>query len=157
MEQLKIYVDRLKEGHQELLNEVLSPSFFDIEDKDLHFSGDVHVEGEVYLANEHLVVHLNIDVNAVLPCAICNELTNHPISIKNLYLTKPLAEIKGAVYDLSNEVRESILLQTPRFTECNQGKCPERESIKKYLAPKEQKALDTKAKGEVVHFPFADI
>ncbi|MBS0605236.1 MAG: hypothetical protein JSS60_09420 [Verrucomicrobia bacterium] len=153
MENLKIYIDRLKGGHTHKIEETLPPEFMDLDDDELLFEEPIHVSGDAYLADDHLIIHLNITTSALLPCSICNDAVETPIAIKNIYLTEPLAEIKGAIYDCAEQVRETILLQTPLFTECNNGKCPERESIKKFLKPEEKPS----APGDIVHFPFADL
>src|SRR5579871_861362 len=128
MENLKIYIDRLKGGQTQKIDETLSPEFLDIGEEELFFDKPVQLKGETYLANEHLIIHLNIETTACLPCSVCNDPVHVPIVIKNIYLTEPISEIKGAMFDLANEVRESILLQTPLFSECHNGKCPEREN-----------------------------
>ncbi len=153
MENLKIYIDRLKGGNALKIEETLPPDFLDVDDEELVFEETVRIQGEAYLADEHLVIHLNIETSAFLPCSICNDAVSTPISLKNIYLTEPLSEIKGAIFDLGQQVRETILLQTPLFIECNGGKCPEREHIKKFLKP-EEKPSDP---GEITHFPFADL
>lgn len=152
METLKIYIDRLKRGQTLKIDERLSPDFLDIDEEDLLFEDSVHLKGETYLANEHLIVHLNVETQACLPCSICNDLVHIPIVIKNIYLSQPLAEIKGAIFDMTNEIRESILLQIPLFTECHNGKCPERENLKQFLKP-----TPKESKNDIVHFPFADL
>lgn len=152
MESLKIYIDRLKGGQTLKIDETLPPGFLDVDEEDLLFEDPVFLNGEAYLANEHLIIHLNIETQASLPCSICNDPVHISIVIKNIYLSNPLAEIKGAVFDITNEVRESILLQTPLFTECHNGKCPERESLKQFLKPPQKEA-----KNDIVHFPFADL
>lgn len=153
MESLKIYVDRLKNGQEHKIQETSSPDFLELDEEDLVFDDPVTLQGEVYTADDHLVIHLNIETSAHLPCSICNDAVHTPISIKGLYLTHPLSEIPGAIFDLTEEVRESILLQTPLFIECNNGKCPERENIKKFLKP-EQNIPEV---GPDTHFPFADL
>lgn len=153
MENLKIYIDRLSGGQTQKIEESLSPDFLDLDEEDLVFDDPVALKGEVYIANDHLIIHLNIQTSAYLPCSICNDAVHAPISIKNLYLTRPLSEIHGAIFDLTDEVRESILLQTPLFVECNNGKCPERENIKKFLKS-DQNIPEV---GENSHFPFADL
>jgi hypothetical protein len=152
MDSLKIYIDRLKGGQILKIDEALSPDFLEIDEKDLLFEAPVQLKGKAYLANnEHLIIHLHIETTACIPCSICNDLIQIPIIIKNIYLTKPIVEIKGALFDIIDEVRESILLQTPPFTECNHGKCPERENLKQFLKPSQKK--DTT---DILHFPFAD-
>lgn len=155
MDELKIYTDRLKEGERETLDLTLPPSLLSIQEEDTLFKDPIEFKAEVYIANEHLIIHLNLNTKARLFCCVCNEQVPYPIDIKNIYLTHPLQEIKGAIYDLTNEIRESILLQTPPFTECNQGNCLERAHIKKYL--KSTPNLSLKQKDDIVHFPFADL
>ena len=152
MENLKIYIDRLKGGQTQKINETLSPEFLDIDEEELLFDKPVQLKGETYLANEHLIIHLNIETTACLPCSVCNDPVHVPIVIKNITLTEPISEIKGATFNLTNEVRESILIQTPLFSECHNGKCPERENLKQFLKPVQKKSDDT-----IVHFPFADL
>jgi len=152
MESLKIYIDRLKGGQSLTIDETLTSDFLDIDEEDLLFENPVRLKGEAYLANEHLIIHLDIETIASLPCSICNHPVRLPIVMKNIYLTEPLAEIKRAIFDITSEVRESILLQTPLFTECHNGKCPERESLKKFLNPLQKKSND-----DIIHFPFADL
>ncbi len=154
MDQLKIYVDRLKNGESLKIEEVLSPDFLEIDEDDLHFKDPVRLTGEAYLSNDHLIIHLNIGTTALLPCSICNTPVQIPISVKNIYLTQPLEEIKGAIYDITNEVRESILIQTPLFAECSKGNCPERENLKNFLNSNHTNSSQDK---DIVHFPFSDL
>lgn len=153
MKELKIYIDRLKNGQKQKIQESISPDFLEIDEEDLAFEDPVILQGEAYTANEHLVIHLDIQTTAYLPCSVCNDTIGVPLVIKNLYLTHPLADIPGAIFDLTNELRESILLQVPLFVECNQGKCPQREQIKKFL----KKDTRHKEVKEDTHFPFADL
>jgi uncharacterized metal-binding protein YceD (DUF177 family) len=153
MENLKIYIDRLKGGHTQKIEESLPPDFLEVKDEELAFNDPVRIWGTVCLADEHLVIHLDIETSACLPCSICNDAVSIPIVIKNIYLTQPLTEINGAIFDLTEQVRETLLLQTPLFAECRRGKCPERESIKKFLKPDETPSDP----GDVTHFPFADL
>lgn len=152
MESLKIYIDRLKGGQTLKIDETLPPNFLDVDEEDLLFEDPIQLKGEAYLANEHLIIHLNIETTATLPCNVCNDPVHTPIVIKNIYLTESLSKIKGATFDMTDEVRESILLQTPLFTECRQGKCPERENLKKFI-----NHLPKKSNDGIVHFPFADL
>ncbi len=155
MEKFKIYIDRLKSGDRIKLDETVSADLLGLTEKELAFPEPVRIRGEVYIAEDHLISHLNIETMACIPCSICNQAVPIPIALRDLYLTKPLEEVHKAVYDLSEEIRESILLQAPLYAECNQGQCPERGSLEKFLAkPPEQK---TKEAPPANHFPFADL
>ena len=156
MEKFKIYIDRLKNGHVEKFDETIAPTFLDIEEEELTFHEDVKVDGEVYLAEDHLVIHFSVETAANLPCSICNDPVHIPIIIQNAYSTIPLTDINSAIYDLSEEIRETTLLQVPLFAECNKGNCPERERIKSFLNPSSQTESNPE-QSSVVHFPFADL
>lgn len=153
MEKFKIYIDRLKNGHVEKFVTTTSPAFLEIDEDELTFHDGVQVKGEAYLADDHLVAHVSVTTSAFLPCSICNTPVRIPISIKDVYTT-PLAEIHSAIYDLTDQVRETILLQIPLFAECHEGKCPEREEIKKFFNMHSQ---PKEGNSSQVHFPFADL
>ncbi|SRR5581483_8960892 len=153
MDHLKIYIDRLTGGKTQEIDETLAPDFLDIHESELSFKDPVHIKTEAYLADDYLVAPLNIETFAWLPCSICNESIRIPISIKNFPMTQPLAEINGAIFDLVEKAREIILLQTPLYTECNGGKCPERENIKKFLKAEEKPSNPA----DINYFPFADL
>ena len=74
MKQIKIYIDRLKQDHTLKLDEAIPPDFMQIEEEGLAFEGSIHVQGEAYLVDDHLVIHLNLKSVATLPCSICNYL-----------------------------------------------------------------------------------
>lgn len=155
MDQFKIYVNRLNNGQTHEHEESLSSDFLDVRENFLKFQENIRISGSTYLADDHLVSHLCIDAIATIPCSICNEPVRIPIAIKDLYLSTPLTEIKGAIYDLSDEIRESILLQVPQFAECQQGKCPQRSHIEQFLGkkPKDEKKSDS----DSIHFPFSEL
>jgi uncharacterized metal-binding protein YceD (DUF177 family) len=155
-EALKIYVHRLKEGHKEKIQATLLASDLSIQDEqDLSFLSPITVSMEAYLAEEHLILHLDIDTQITLPCAICNEKFTIPLTIKNLYLSPSLAEMSGAIFDTAAEIREALLLQIPHFFECNKGKCPERQFVSPYL----KKASPTASphSDEGINFPFSEL
>lgn len=149
-----IYVDRLRDGPTLKIKENFSPDFLDVHETDLSFSDPVAVSGEAYLAEDHLIIHLKIKTTASIPCTICNNPVKFAISIGDFYHAEPLAEIRSPIFNYKEPLREAILIQVPPFTECHEGKCPERESVNKFLK-KDQKpdAPPTMT----TYFPFADI
>jgi len=132
-DRFKIYVDRLQNGEVEQISERISPDFLELAERDLRFEKDIALGAEAYLAEDTLILHLNIEAIAEMPCAICNRMTNEPIRLKGLYHTVPLASIKSAVYDYRDSLREAILLEVPAVAECHEGSCPERKEIGKYF------------------------
>lgn len=149
----KIYIEQLREGHTEKIEEKLDPSFLDVKEEDLSFVDPVEVEGEAYLAENDLVLHLNIHTFATIPCAICNEEIKVSVDLKNFYHTTPANEIKSGIYIFKEMLRENILLTTPLFAECNNGQCPERVQLKKFF-----RASDSQDKNsDEGYHPFADL
>ncbi|MBI5273318.1 MAG: hypothetical protein HY861_04980 [Chlamydiia bacterium] len=151
LDAFKICVDRLLEGQVQKIEGSFDPSFLEVDEEELKFRAPVFVRGEVYAADQHLVVHLNASTYATMPCAICNELGDWEIKIDNFYHTEPLSEIKGAVFDLGPQIREALLLELPSYVECGQGKCPHRALIAPYLQKTE------KPKDNEMHFPFSGL
>jgi uncharacterized metal-binding protein YceD (DUF177 family) len=131
-EQFKIYVERLNEGKVEYFDFRTSPQFLDVQD--LVFKGEVHVKGKAYLAEHELVLHAEAESVVLLPCQICNELTEVEITVRELVAIYPHEEVKSGIFDMSPLLREEILLQVPQFIECHQGKCPERGSTSSYMS-----------------------
>jgi len=152
---LKIYVDRLKEGHKEKIDLILPPDLMEVNEQELAFLNPITLKGETYLAEDHLVLHLQLETKATLPCIVCNQAVKIPLVIQDFYHAEPIAEIKGAIFDYTEKVREALLLQTPIYIECSNGKCPERKTLNKYLkttSPSEKGSSE-----EHPHFPFANL
>ncbi len=149
---LNLYIDRLKEEKVEPINEALPASVLELEEAELQFSGKINIEGRTYLTEDFLVIDLNVNVDAHLPCAICNETLKIPIIVKKEQLTVEQESIKGAIYNYFPKVREAILLEVPSFVEC-EGNCPNRSEIKNYLSEDTREKKSTKD----VNFPFANL
>lgn len=141
---LKIYVDRLTRERTETIEETLTSELMDVNEKDLKFQSSVKLEGKAYLAEEHLVIQLDIETESLIPCAICNKGLKKKITVKGFYHTEELEKIRGHVYDYTDPLREAILLEVPSYVECLEN-CPKRTDLKNYL----QKGND--------QFPFADL
>lgn len=150
----RIFVEQLRDGSNEEIDESVPPDFLDVHEKDLSFTHPVAINGQVYLADDMLVLHLDVSTVATMTCSICNGPADVEIAIKGFYHAVPLIEIKGAVYDFREILRETILLEVPILAECNQGKCPQRKSLEKYL--KKENATGNKDDDEG-YKPFADI
>lgn len=130
--QLKIYIDRLRDGNELSIEESVPSELLDLQDGDLEFAREVKISGEAYTTDDHLIIRLEIETCAYLPCTICNEKVEIPINIHDFAQTLELTEIRKAIYDFSKDVRDAILLKTPRFAEC-EGNCPERAALAQFL------------------------
>jgi len=153
-DEFKIYVEQLRDGHIEKLEELFSPDFLAINEKELTFEDKVSLDGEVYLAEDMLILNLNVGTKAILLCSICNAPVKVDISLKGIYHAEPLDQIKGGIFNFKETLREMILLETPRFAEC-EGKCPRRKEIAQYLKESQEDGGIHPEEDEGYH-PFAD-
>ena len=151
---LNIYVEQLRDGRTENLKLQCLPEFLEVNEKDLAFSSPIEIEGEAYLAEDSLVLNVDIATKAVIPCVICNEPVVVDIKLLNLYHVESLADIKTGIYNFQEVIRENIILETPHFAECHEGKCPQREGIDKFL--KKPNLAEKEAVDEGYH-PFAGL
>lgn len=147
---LKIYVDRLRDGEKDKIDATVAPDFMDVQDDGIKFIEPIHVKGEFYLAEHEFVMHLDVSTKGQLPCRVCNRDVTVEISIKDAYQVVKVSDIKGAVFDLSDTLREMILLEVPSYAECNQGACKERKDIASYM--KSEKKEQTEGQN-----PFANL
>jgi len=149
-EPFKILIDRLKGGHTLKIEELLDPSFLGPNEPELCFHTKVPIKGEAYLTDDHLVLHLKTATKVSMPCAVCNKMIDVELKADNFYHTEPLEEIRGAVFDFTEALREALLIELPKTVECNRGKCPERTIIAPFLRSQERTEKTT-------YLPFADM
>lgn len=142
-----IYIDRLSQEKQETFDLTKNPADFLVCEEALSFVDQVKIKGKAYIAQSHLVIHADIEVNYEIPCNICNQRTVKPLSLSGQYYTISLDTIKGKIFDFGHLIRETILLEVPHFSYCHETHCPEEETIKKYLTKNEEKS----------NYPFADL
>lgn len=153
--ELKVYIDRLKEGSAEKFTGQVPSSFLDLGDRELVCTSPITLKGEAYLASDHLIIKLDIKTSFMMPCLVCNEMTHIDVHVPDFTHAEPLSSIPGSIFDISDLIREDILVQLPQFIECNGGSCPEREEIKKYLKQKKEEGKSKEA--AQVHFPFSNL
>jgi uncharacterized metal-binding protein YceD (DUF177 family) len=146
----QILIDRLKQGQTQLIQERFSPDFLDIQEEELKNDSPISVSGEAYVSETELLLHVNASTSVSMPCAICNQFVSVPLSVHNFYHAEPLDDIPSAIFDYQPLLREALLLELPKYVECNQGKCPARATLTPYLKP-EARAEETN------HFPFSQL
>lgn len=148
-----IFIERLRDGHIEKIEETLTPEFIGIHEKFLFFQDPVYIKGEAYLAEDTLVVHLEINTKSTIPCSVCNEPVKTDISIHNFYHAEPLENIKSGIFNYQEILRECVLLETSSFAECEQGNCPRRLELQKYFKKPGSNSLED----EEGYQPFANL
>jgi uncharacterized metal-binding protein YceD (DUF177 family) len=146
----QIWIDRLKSGQSQLINESFTPDFLDIREDELQLNSPVVAVGEAYLTENELILRLKASTRALMPCAVCNQMIQFELSVKDFYHAQPLSEVPSGIYDYQAPLREALLIELPRYVECNQGKCPDRKVIAPYL--RSEKKVE-----ENTHFPFSNL
>jgi uncharacterized metal-binding protein YceD (DUF177 family) len=139
----QIFIDRLTEGREELIDWSLPSTFLDIHEESLSFAPEVSVQGKAYLADNFLIIQVNIEATALLPCVICNKIVEKTIALEGFYHAEPIT--KERIFDFTEKLRDAILLEVPQFYECNNGNCSERQELEKFM------------KRESTRLPFADL
>jgi hypothetical protein len=132
---MRIYIDRLKEGQEEIFDEkVAVAEIFDTEEVGTLVEQPIDLEYKAYLAGHELVIEWRaIKADCFVTCTICNERFAFPVVIEGGRHIEPLDAIRGAVFNPSSLVREQILLEVPAYAECTEGACPQRETLKRYI------------------------
>ena len=133
MTELKIFIHRLKDDRTEKISGTLPSDLMGIHETDLAFDHPISLEGDAYLASGHLIIHLKIATSVRMPCTVCNEMVTLPISISNFYHSVDVSSLPEAVFDYTDTLREGILIEVPKYVECNNNACPERQSIQSFL------------------------
>lgn len=134
IEDFCINIDRLRKSGNLSLDAQVPPDFLFVEDSEIKFKEPVQVKGNIYVVDHKLVFHLDVSTLASVKCTICNSDTDIKIDVKDFYHIEEIAKLKSPIFNYSSILREEVLLEVPRFAECNDS-CPEREFIKKYFKP----------------------
>jgi uncharacterized metal-binding protein YceD (DUF177 family) len=151
LDHCNLLVEHLKEGKSSAIDAALDPNLLQLNSGDLSFSNPIRIQGVSYLAEDHLVIQLDVQSTAYLPCSVCNKSVSISVVLKNVYITKPLSELSSGKLNFAEDLREVVLLEVPSFAECNEGKCPERVYIEKYL---KQSAVKMANETEEMYYPF---
>jgi uncharacterized metal-binding protein YceD (DUF177 family) len=146
---LKIFTEQLRNGKREVIEHTLPSEFLDIHESDLSFQGPIDLKGEAYATDEHLILHLSAHAEVQMPCSICNQMTQVSLKAEDIYHTIPFDDLKSTIFDFTDLLREEIVLLIPQFVECQQGQCPDRTDVSKFMK--------SKAVSPQNHFPFADL
>jgi uncharacterized metal-binding protein YceD (DUF177 family) len=147
---LLVYIERLREGKVELIEEKIDPARLDIAEEDFICKEPIEMKAEVYLVDTWLIVKMSFTTQVTLSCSFCNEPFVFPIEVKDEQYEESLEEIKDSVLDLLPLIREALFLEIPFYPQCGNTVCRNRDEIEKYLKKEE-------SKGDEYHLPFEAI
>jgi hypothetical protein len=74
MDKLNSDINQLKDDLSKDLDLLVDSSHFGVEEGELKLDGVVSLSGTTYQTNEHLILELDIDTKAQIPCSVCNTL-----------------------------------------------------------------------------------
>jgi uncharacterized metal-binding protein YceD (DUF177 family) len=153
--ELCIRIDSSNHGKEVVFNERLSPAFLDLPNGDeLSLTSDIIVSGRAYQASDWVMIHADVVVSMRLPCAICNEMAEFSVTLMPWEQSMPASSVKNGMLDVSEELREAILLEVPFFIRCNGDTCRNAEEVRKYLVSEDEKAAND---GEERNQPFLSL
>ncbi|HEX4838817.1 MAG TPA: hypothetical protein VFU89_00050 [Rhabdochlamydiaceae bacterium] len=150
---LKIFIEQLRNGKRERFEHILPSDFLDINEPDLVFHSPIYVKGEVYATDEDLILQLSAHTEVQMPCSICNQMTFVSLNTEELYHTILLKELESTTFDFTDILREELVILIPQYVECQNSKCPERQSLSKFMKNKAASPQNHSWN----HFPFADL
>ena len=151
---LLIYVERLRDGKTESIEEQIDPSLLDISDEELVCNESISVSAEVYLVDIWLIVKISFSATVVLPCSLCNEPFVLPIVVEEQLHEEPLEDIKGGIFDLMPLIREALILEIPFYPQCGMTFCRNRDKVEKFLKKNKEEGLDSAGEH---YLPFEDL
>lgn len=128
----------------------IDPKFIEIMESELKFIDPIQIQGKAYIVDDFLIIHLNAMTFATMPCASCNEMKKTKISLENFRINEPLESIPE-VYDFRAALKEALLLELPKFLDCEEGNCPKKTDLKPFLKKTKGKKKDS------VHYPFSQL
>jgi len=110
------------------------PSFLELADDDeLLPISDVEVVGKAYCVEKSIIFTGNVRACFSLPCAVCNQRFDLNVSLTEWTHEEGWQKVQGREWDLSEPIREALLLQVPFYPRCGGEECCCREEIDKYL------------------------
>lgn len=130
-EKLKIYLRNFSFKETEELKEIVSSAEMNI--PEVFPLQEFEVRGQATVAGNFLILHISTQLNAQLECCICTQTSSFPISLNNYCISTELEKCDSTIFYFGKELQDALLLEIPIAFECNQGNCPERKLIQKYL------------------------
>jgi len=131
---LPLYIDRLRDGRIENIEQELDPKQLDIIDDEIDCVKPIATSIKAYLADDFLIICLSLSAELLLHCRICNEQFAFPLTLSHIDQEIPLDEIHDAVFDVASMIREILLVEVPAYPQCGGKVCCNRDSIKKYFS-----------------------
>ena len=146
---LHVRIEGSADGEAASFEERLDPKFLDLkEDDELTAPSEVCVRGTACRSGEWVIVEGSVETKMGLPCALCNEPTVFPVGPFVWKTELPASDVKGGEIDLTEALREAVLLEVPYVVKCGGKECRNERLFRQYLAP------EATEENEERHQPF---
>lgn len=150
---LRVRIDGSSADSEAVFEERLPPAFLDLHpDDELSAASDIVVSGRAYRASEWIMIEGHVSVTMRLPCATCNEPSDFFIHLMSWEHSIAASSVKDGVLDVSEALREAILIEVPFFIRCGGDVCRNATEVSTYLTS-EVSAED----GEERYQPFLSL
>lgn len=131
---LVLFLDQLLPDEEMSVSWTLDPSFLDFSPNDeVQPSRSVLVQGVCSLVDGVALLNLRMRAFFSVRCALCNEPFEYEVCLDRWTHQELVENIKKKRWDVSEKVREAIVVEIPFFPQCGGNKCLHREEIQKYL------------------------
>jgi len=131
---LILYLDHLQPDEEMAVSYTIDPAFLDFNPKDeVQPSRPVVVEGTCSLVDDFVILNLLVKAFFSVHCAHCNEQFEYEVCIDHFAHQELLENIEQKKWNLSEIVREAIVLELPFFPQCGGKKCLHIDELRKYF------------------------
>ena len=140
---LRVRVDGSHIDGEVEFEERLPPEFLDLPQGDeLSAASDILVSGRAYRASEWIMIQADVTVSMCLPCSMCNDMCTFSIELTSWEQSLPASSMKDGMIDLSEVLREAILLEVPFFVRCCGDTCRNDDEFRKYCMSENKISAD---------------
>jgi uncharacterized metal-binding protein YceD (DUF177 family) len=152
---LRVRIDGSHSDCEVEFEERLPPKFLDLPHGDeLSLVSDILVSGKAYRASEWIMIQANVTVSMHLPCSVCNEMCAFSVELMPWKRSVPASSVKDGMIDVSELLREDILLEVPFFVRCHGDTCRNADEFRKYYVSEDKIPADD---GEERNQPFLSL
>jgi uncharacterized metal-binding protein YceD (DUF177 family) len=150
LNRFRIRIDGCVGEEPVFLEEILAPSLVDLPEGDeCSVLSPIQVRGNIYKTDDWVILEAEVDTSIQMPCSTCNEPFEYSIHIDSWKVQENISSIKEGFWDLTEQLREAIVLEFPFLAVCGNGSCTNVDRIRPYL-----KSDVKKDSAIVTHRPF---
>jgi uncharacterized metal-binding protein YceD (DUF177 family) len=131
---LIVSLDHLNTDEEMPISFVLEPSFLELSPQDeMKPSRPVVIEGTVSLVDDYVLLNMEIRAFFHVHCASCNDVFEYEVCLDQFSHQELLENIARRKWDVSEIVREAIVIELPLFPQCGGKECLHMDEIQKYF------------------------